>query len=159
MPQRSDIAPETLHVSLEPEGVEVEYLDGRSVFYHGVPTRREGSVVCGPGRDVHVLVTSPDEREGVMVYVNDRNTHDEILESTGVGRVLLGGGEETSLFPGVEAENRGYRIGVSADPGAARGRVFVFAEDEMGEAAYEIVAEGAGDAGDGGDEPTGDGGR
>jgi len=37
--------------------------------------------------------------------------------------------------------------------------VFVFAEDEMGEAAYEIVAEGTGDAGDGGDEPTGDGGR
>ena len=37
-------------------------LDGRSVFYHGVPTRREGSVVCGPGRDVHVLVTSPDTR-------------------------------------------------------------------------------------------------
>ena len=159
MPQRSDIAPETLRVSLDPEGVEVEYLDGRSVFYHGVPTRREESVVCGPGRDVHVLVTSPDGREGVMVYVNDRNTHDEILESTGVGRILLDGGEKTSLFPGVEAANHGYRIEVTADPEAARGRVFVFAEDEMGEAAYEIVAEGAGDAGDGGDEPTGDGGR
>ena len=159
MSQRSDIAPETLRVSLDPEGVEVEYLDGRSVFYHGVPTKREGSVVCGPGRDVHVLVTSPDGREGVMVYVNDRNTHDEILESTGVGRVLLDGGEETSLFPGVEAANHGYRIEVTADPEAARGRVFVFAEDEMGEAAYEIVAEGTGDAGDSGDEPTGDGGR
>jgi hypothetical protein len=159
MPQRSDIAPETLRVSLDPEGVEVEYLDGRSVFYHGVPIRREGSVVCGPGRDVHVLVTSPDGREGVMVYVNDRNTHDEILESTGVGRVLLDGGEETSLFPGVEAANHGYRIEVTADPEAARGRVFVFAEDEMGEAAYEIVAEGAGDAGDGADGSTDDGGR
>jgi hypothetical protein len=159
MPQRSDIAPETLRVSLDPEGVEVEYLDGRSVFYHGVPTRREGSVVCGPGRDVHVLVTSPDEREGVMVYVNDRNTHDEILESTGVGRVLLDGGEETSLFPGVEAANHGYRTEVTADPEAARGRVFVFAEDEMGEAAYEIVAEGAGDGEGGAGESTDDGGR
>ncbi|PSQ45085.1 hypothetical protein BRD14_00070 [Halobacteriales archaeon SW_5_68_122] len=130
MPQRSDIAPETLRVSLDPEGVEVEYLDGRSVFYHGVPTKRGGSVVCGPGR-----------------------------ESTGVGRVLLDGGEETSLFPGVEAANHGYRIEVAADPEAARGRVFVFAEDEMGEAAYEIVAEGAGDAGDGADGSTDDGGR
>ena len=143
--QRSDIAPETLRVSLEPEGVEVEYLDGRTVFYHGVPTKREESVVCGPGKDVHVLVTAPDEREGVMVYVNDRNTHDEILESTGVGRVLLDSGEETSLFPGVEAVNHGYRVEVTADPEAARGRVFVFAEDEMGEAAYELVRPGEGD--------------
>jgi hypothetical protein len=140
MSLRSDIAPETLQVSLEREGVEVEYLDGRSVFYHGIPAKREGSVVCGPGRDVHVLVTSPDEREGVMVYVNDRNTHDDILKSTGVGRVILERGEETALFPGVEAENHGYRVEVRADPEAARGRVFVFAEDEMGEASYELVA-------------------
>ena len=80
-----------------------------------------------------------------MVYVNDRNTHDEILESTGVGRVLLDGGEETSLFPGVEAANHGYRIEVTADPEAARGRVFVFAEDEMGEASYELVGPGEGE--------------
>ncbi|MFQ3319253.1 MAG: hypothetical protein ACI8UR_000803 [Natronomonas sp.] len=141
MSQRSDIAPETLQISLEPEGVEVEYLDDRSVFYHGVPATREGSVTCGPGKDAHVLVTSPDEEEGVMVYVNDRSTHDEILESTGVGRVIIERDEETSLFPGVDAENHGYRVEVSADPEAARGRVFVFAEDEMGEASYEIVNE------------------
>ena len=155
MTYRSDVAPETLQISLEPEGIEVEYLDGRSVFYHGVPAVREGSVVCGPGKDVHVLVTSPDEREGVMVYVNDRDTHDDILETTGVGRVLLDQDEETSLFPGVEATNHGYRIEVSADPEAARGRVFVFAEDARGEFSYEIVApeeaeaseEGADDAG------------
>ncbi|MDR9381119.1 MAG: DUF5796 family protein [Natronomonas sp.] len=140
MTERSDIAPQTLHVSLEPEGVEVEYLDGRSVFYHGVPQKRDESVVCPPGRDVHVLVTSPAETEGVMVYVNDRSTHDEILESTGVGRVILERGEETSLFPGVEAANHGYRIEVTADPTVARGRVFVFAEDQTGEASYELVA-------------------
>ena len=147
MPYRSDIAPETLQVSLEPEGVEVEYLDGRSVFYHGVPAAREGSVVCGPGRDVHVLVTAPGEREGVMVYVDDRTTHDEILESTGVGRVLVDEGEAVSLFPGVEATNHGYRVEVTADPEAARGRVFVFAEDETGEASYEIVGPGEEDGG------------
>lgn len=141
MAERSDIAPETLQVRLDPEGVEVEYIDGRSVFYHGVPEKRDGSLLSPPGRDVHVLVTSPDGTEGVMVYVNDRRTHDDILESTGVGRVILERGEETSLFPGVEVENRGYRVEVAADPEAAGGRVFVFAEDETGEAAYELVAE------------------
>jgi hypothetical protein len=171
MSYRSDVAPETLQVSLEPEGVEVEYLDGRSVFYHGVPARREESVVCGPGKDVHVLVTSPDEREGVMVYVNDRDTHDDILESTGVGRVILARGEETSLFPGVEATDHGYRIEVAADPETARGRVFVFTEDARGESSYEIVPVEAADgeasaraddgesipADDGGSAPAGDG--
>lgn len=141
MTERSDIAPETLSVSLDPEGVEVEYVDGRSVFYHGVPRKREGGVVCPPGRDVHVLVTSPDETEGVMMYVNDRTTADGILESTGVGRIVLERGETASLFPGVDAENRGYRVEVSADPELARGRVFVFAEDGTGEAAYELVAD------------------
>ena len=149
MTERSDIAPETLHVALEPEGVEVEYVDGRSVFYHGVPRKREGNVVCPPGRDVHVLVMSPDETEGVMVYVNDRTTDDKILESTGVGRVILERDEGTALFPGVEATNHGYRVEVSADPDLARGRVFVFAEDETGEAAYELVGEAEPGADDG----------
>ncbi len=148
MSYRSDISPETLQISLEPEGIEVEYLDGRSVFYHGVPAVREDAVVCPPGKNVHVLVTSPDETEGVMVYVNDRDTHDDILESTGVGRVLLERGEQAALFPGVDALNQGYQIEVSADPAATRGRVFVFAEDATGEAAYEIVA--------GDDDPTED---
>jgi hypothetical protein len=147
MTQRSDIAPETLGISLEPEGIEVEYLDERTVFYHGVPTKKEGSVVCGPGKEVHVLVTSPDEQEGVMVYVNDRRTHDDILESTGVGRVIVERGEEASLFPGVDAENHGYRTEITADPETARGRVFVFSEDERGEASYELVSAEAADDG------------
>jgi hypothetical protein len=140
MSVRNDIAPDTLSISLEPEGIEVTYTDGRSVFYHGVPKKREGEVTSAPGKDVHVLVTDPTESEGVMVYVNDRNTHDEILESTGVGRVFLDRAERTGLFPGVEAENLGYRIKVTAEPEVARGRVFVFIEDEMGEDSFEIVA-------------------
>ncbi|MCQ4332502.1 hypothetical protein KM295_03170 [Natronomonas sp. F2-12] len=152
MADRSDIAPETLQVRLDPEGIEVEYVDDRSVFYHGVPEKREGSVVCPPGRDVHVLVTAPDETEGVMVYVNDRRTHDDVLESTGVGRVILERGEAASLFAGVEAENHGYRVEVTADPETARGRVFVFAEDETGEAAYELV--GGSEAADSDQEPS-----
>lgn len=154
MSLRSDIAPDTLGISLEPEGVEVEYVDGRSVFYHGVPAKREGSVMCGPGKNVHVLVTSPDEHEGVMVYVNDRDTHDDILESTGVGRVIIERGEVASLFPGVDAENHGYRIEVTADPAVARGRVFVFAEDEMSEHSYELVASESDVAEETGDEPS-----
>jgi hypothetical protein len=138
---RNDIAPDTLPISLEPEGVEVHYQDDRSVFYHGVPTKVEGSVTSGPGKDVHVLVTDPTEEEGVMVYVNDRKTHDEILESSGVGRVIIDRDETESVFPGVEASNHGYRIEVTADPEQARGRVFVFVEDELSEQSYEIVRE------------------
>ena len=137
---RSDVPPETVGVSLEPEGVEVTYTDGRSVFYHGVPERAEGRVVSAPGKEVHLLVTDPTETEGVMLYVNDRKTDDEILESTGVGRVLLDRNESESVFPGVEATNTGYRVEVTADPEEARGRVFVFVEDEVSEQAHEIVA-------------------
>jgi hypothetical protein len=138
---RSDVAPDTIPISLEQEGIEVTYTDGRSVLYRGVPTKKEGSVTTAPGKDVHVLVTDPTEEEGVLVYVNDRATDDEILRSTGVGRVTVDPDETASLFPGVEAENSGHRVTVRADPEAARGRVFVFAEDELGEQSYEIVRE------------------
>ncbi|MDZ7745984.1 MAG: DUF5796 family protein [Halobacteriales archaeon] len=136
---RSDIAPELIDISLEPEGVEVTYADGRSVFYHGVPAKADGTVTTAPGKDVHVLVTDPSEEEGVMLYVNDRATDDDILRSTGVGRVIIDRDETESIFPGVEATNAGYRIEIAADPETARGRVFVFAEDELGEESYEIV--------------------
>ncbi|MFC6835685.1 DUF5796 family protein [Halomarina ordinaria] len=137
---RSDIAPDTLPVELDPAGVGVEYTDGRSVFYHGVPERAEGSVLTPPGKDVHVLVTDPTGTQGVLVYVNDRSTADEILEDTGVGRVLLDRDEESSIFPGVTVRQGSYRIEVEADLEQAGGRVFVFAEDETGEFAWELVA-------------------
>lgn len=141
MTLRSDVPPDTLSVSLEPEGVEVQYTDGRTTFYHGVPETVDGTVLTPPGKDVHVLVTDEAETEGVLVYVNDRRTHDEILEDSGVGRVLVESGETESLFPGVTAESVGYRVRVTADPAVAGGRVFVFSEDETGEHAYEIVAD------------------
>jgi len=154
MSQRSDVPPDTLSVSLEPEGVEVEYTDGRVTFYHGVPERIEGEVVTPPGKEVHVLVTDPTETEGVLVYVNDRKTHEDILQDSGVGRVLVPEGETESLFPGVEVENVGHRVRLTADPEAVRGRVFVFAEDDVSEHAYEIVAD---EHDDGGDAGAGDG--
>jgi hypothetical protein len=136
---RSDVAPSTLGVELTADGIAVEYLDGREVFYHGPPAKREGSVQVPPGTLAQVLVTDPTETEGVLVYVNDRNTADEILEDTGVGRVMLADGEEEELFPGVTVTADGHAVTVDADPETARGRVFVFAEDDRREAAYEIV--------------------
>jgi hypothetical protein len=141
MSARNDIAPSTLGVELTEEGVYVEYTDGREVFYNGVPERVEGTLRTNPGKDVHVLVTDPTETEGVLVYVNDLKTNDEILESTGVGRVLLDPGEAEELFPGVTVRADGYAVEVEADPETARGRVFVFEEDELGEYAYELFAE------------------
>lgn len=130
-------------MTLDEGGVEVTYADGRSVFYHGVPERTE-RVHTPPGTDVHVLVTDSSGTEGVMVYVNDRRTHDDILRDTGVGRVLLEEGEETTVFPGVRVRSTGYRVAVEADLTAAGGRVFVFAEDERGERSWEIVEDAGG---------------
>lgn len=138
MSARNDVSPETVGVELTDDGIFVEYTDGRRTFYHGVPQRHEGVLRCQPGKDVQVLVCDPSETEGVMVYVNDRKTHDDILESTGVGRVILESGESTEIFPGVEVTADGYAVEVTADPAVTRGRVFVFVEDELGEQSYEL---------------------
>lgn len=139
MSQRSDVPPNTIGVELDPEGVFVEYLDGSDVFYQGVPKKVSGPVRCQPGKQVHVLITDPDGSEGVMMYVNDRKTHDEILESSGVGRVLLEPDEVTELFPGIRARGVGYGVEIDADPSEADGRIFVFEEDEIAERSFEIV--------------------
>ena len=139
MSARSDVAPSTLGVELLDYGVEVEYLDGRATVYRGVPEAVTDSLTTGPGKETHVLVTDPTETEGVMLYVNDRKTHDEILESSGVGRIILDGGESEEVFPGVTVSVSGHRTTVEADTNVARGRVFVFAEDDWSEQSYEIL--------------------
>jgi hypothetical protein len=142
-PHRNDVAPSTLSVSLLDEGVEVEYIDGRTTLYRGVP-EKVPTLTTKPGRELHVLVTDPTESEGVLVYVNDFQTHDDVLESTGVGRVMLDKGEEEELFPGVVVRRLGeLRFEVDADPELARGRVFAFVEDDWGEDSYEFVSEPA----------------
>ena len=140
MSYHSEHSPDTLSVDLTEAGIAVEYTDGREAFYHGVPAKAEESHTTAPGKEVHVLVTDPTETEGVLVYVNDRTTVDEIIAETGVGRVLVEENEETTLFPGVSVRAEGHRVTVTADPETARGRVFVFEEDEMGERSVEIVA-------------------
>ncbi len=139
MVDRSNVSPDTLGIELQEGGILVEYTDGRETFYHGVPEKREGEVQTAPGKLVQVLVTDPTETEGVMTYVNDRKTADEILEDSGVGRVLVPDGESERLFPGVTVHAENHAVRVEADPEVARGRVFVFSEDEVGEASYELV--------------------
>ncbi|WP_049927138.1 DUF5796 family protein [Halopiger goleimassiliensis] len=139
MSARSNVAPSTIGVDLVEGGVVVEYLDGREVFYHGPPEPVEGAITTPPGKNVHVLVTDPDGVEGVMTYVNDRDTHDDILETTGVGRVLLDADDEEVLFPGVTVTTEAHSIRVEADLEVVDGRVFVFAEDDLSEHAYELV--------------------
>ncbi|WP_049980435.1 DUF5796 family protein [Halolamina rubra] len=140
MSNRNDVAPGTVGVELREEGVVVEYQDGRDTLYRGVPSAEEESVRTGPGKECHLLVTDPTESEGVMLYINDLKTEDEILEDTGVGRVMLDPGEAEEVFPGVIARHaEGRRIEVEADPEEARGRVFVFVEDDWGEQSFEIV--------------------
>jgi hypothetical protein len=138
MSARNDVAPATVGVELTEDGIVVEYVDGREVFYHGPPAKTEGAIRCRPGKDVHVLVTDPTETEGVLVYVNDLKTHDEILKDSGAGRIILDSGEE-ELFPGVTVTVEEYAVEVTADPAVAGGRVFVFEEDTRGERSYELV--------------------
>lgn len=141
MSVRSNVSPETLSIELLEDGIAVDYADSRRVYYRGIPKKTEDSIRANPGKNVQILVTDPTETEGVLVYINDRNTHEDILKSTGVGRVMLGQDETEEVFPGVTVHTDGYATIVEADPEVARGRVFVFEEDEMGEKSYEIVSE------------------
>lgn len=149
MRARNDVSPTTLPVDLRESGVAVEYRDGREVFYHGVPERTGSPVRTAGEVDVHVLVTGPDGQEGVLTYVNDRRTHDDVLESTGVGRVLLGDGDGERLFPGVVVRAEGRRVVVEVEFDAVDGRVFVFEENQLGERSREVVpdADSEGSAG------------
>lgn len=135
-----EVSPEILDVELTDDGVEVEYLDGRTVFYHGIPTPRTQSVETVPGKHIHVLVTDRKETEGILVYINDLVTGKDILESSGVGRILLDPGEQATVFPGVRAKKQTRSIVVEADFESVDGRVFVFEEDAMGERAFELVS-------------------
>jgi hypothetical protein len=140
MEQRSRIAPQTLRVALLDHGVEVRYLDDRSVLYHGVPHRQHEQLVSPPGKETHVLITNETGQEGVMVYLNDRTTHDDIFRSTGVGRVILAPDEQTTIFPGVRVEGAaGDRVAITVDETVIAGRVFAFIEDDWGESSYEFL--------------------
>lgn len=133
-----EVPPDTLSVELVEDGIVVEYTDGREAFYRGVPEQIESPHQTAPGKDTHVLVVDESETSGVLLYVNERRTDAEILEGTGVGRVLLDEGEETTLFPGVAVRGGGLRSDIVVE-GDVSGRVFVFEEDQFSEHSYELL--------------------
>lgn len=141
MSLRSDVSPSTLRVEITDDDVIVTYLDGREAIYRTPRKKVASSVRCQPGKEVHILVTNAAETEGVLVYVNDRRTDAEILEATGVGRVMLEPGTKTEVFPGIQVEIDGHAIIVTADHDVVDGRIFVFEEDELRERAFELREE------------------
>lgn len=139
MRHRSNVSPEPLPVEREEAAITIEYRDGRRVTYRGQPEERDGSVTATMGYEIHVLVTDPAVTEGMVVYVHDTDTSDEILRHTGVGRVLLDEGAEAAVYPGVHAARGRDRIEVVADPDAIDGRVYAFVENQLEERAYRLV--------------------
>ena len=138
MEHRGNVSPSTLRVELSENQIAVHYLDGRVTTYRGPIQRSNGTVRTPPGKEVHILVVDPETSNGVLVYLNDLKTHDDVLESTGVGRLLLESPDRREVFPGVECQKDGHAIVVDVDPSEVDGRVFIFAEDEFSEHAYEI---------------------
>lgn len=135
---RSNVSPSPLPLEDRDDGVALRYLDGRVVEYRGPIQDREPPVHAALTYAVHVLVTDPDQEEGIMVYVNDYDTSDAVLKSTGVGRILLEDGGRESIYPGVETEREGERVAVEVDPEAVDGRVYVFVENQLEERAYRL---------------------
>ncbi|MEF8781179.1 MAG: DUF5796 family protein, partial [Haloferacaceae archaeon] len=43
---RGDVPPQTVGVELREEGIVVEYVDGRTTLYRGVPERVEGTLTA-----------------------------------------------------------------------------------------------------------------
>ena len=139
MRAHSNVSPAPLPVDQSGAGISIEYLDGRRVTYHADPEDTESDVEATITREVHVLVVDPRGEEGVMVYVNDYDTDDEILEATGVGRVLLSDGDVERIFPGVTATRQGERILIDIDEESFDGWAYVFVENQLGEHAYRLA--------------------
>jgi len=137
--EHSEVPLDTVGIDLVDGGVVVECTDGREVFYRGAPERVETPHRTAPGKQAHVLVTDASEQRGVLVYVNERRTDDEILESSGVGRVMLGPGETATLFPGVTVHGGRLRSTLRLERDVLDGRVFVLEEDQFEEHSYKVV--------------------
>lgn len=139
MRHRSNVSPDPLPVEATDAGIVLEYQDGRRVEYGATSRRPSGDIEATTAYEIHVLVTDEAPTEGVMVYVNDYNTSDDILESTGVGRLILGDGEQAAVYPGVTARRDGERITISTDAEAVEGRVYSFVENQLDERAYRLA--------------------
>lgn len=136
MEARSNVTPVPLTLDIGDESISLQYQDGRIVTYPGPFNSRE-EVSATLTYEIHVLIT--DGTEGRMVYINDYDTSDEVLESTGVGRVILEEGSSAAVYPGVTARREGERITIEADAEAIEGSVYTFVENQLEEYAYQLV--------------------
>lgn len=138
MSQRSNVSPATLPVRTTDEGIHVEYLDGRQVTYRATPEPVDGSTTASHRAHVHVLLVDEAAENGRMVYVNDVDTADEILEASGVGRVIVDDGDEVAIGQGVDVRRAGEQVQVSVEAASPDRTVFVFVENQLEERAYRI---------------------
>lgn len=142
MQHRSNVSPVPLPVERESDRIRLTYLDGRVVTYRGPFDDRDGGVRANRSFAVHVLVVDPESEEGVMTYINDYDTSDDILESTGVGRVLLAEGESEAIYPGVTARLSGETIDVRVHSAVGQVNVYAFVENDRGESAVKLTGSG-----------------
>lgn len=139
MEARSNVSPVPLTLHPGESQMTLEYLDGRRVEYEAPLETQSGSVSANVAYEIHVLVTDADETEGIMTYVNDYDTSDEILESTGVGRVLLDVDDREALYPGVTARRSADQITIDVEADAIDGSVYAFVENQLDERVYRLV--------------------
>jgi hypothetical protein len=133
------VPPDTVGVELREGGVTVEYCDGRETMYSGVPKPTD-HVRAAPGTEVHLLVTDDPPTRGVLLYVDDRRTPDDVLRESGVGRVLLDDGEQREPVPGITVGRDHHAHEIDGDPDRIEGRAFVFVENAREERRYELAA-------------------
>lgn len=139
MAGRSNVSPVPLRLEPRDPGIAVRYLDRRVVEYTTPLAEADDGIGATITYEIHVLVTDEAETEGIMVYLNDYDTSDDVLEATGVGRILLEEGESAAVYPGVTASRTDDRIDVAADPGAVEGSVLVFVENQLEERAFRLA--------------------
>ena len=138
MSDRSNVSPVPLPVAHDDRGIVIEYLDGRRVTYRAPVTSTDGSVRGTVTREIHVLIVDQSSDDGIMVYINDYDTDDAVLETSGVGRVILADGEEEAIFPGVRVSRVREHVDVRVDEQLSDVDVVVFVEDDRGEQAYRL---------------------
>ena len=138
MTYRTNVSAVPLPVRRSDDTIEITYLDDRVVTYPG-PFQDEGtSLTANRTVEIHVLIVDNEFSEGMMIYLNDYDTVDDILESTGVGRIILDDGATESLYPGVRGSRQGERITVEVDTNAETAGVYVFVESQLKQDAYEL---------------------
>ena len=137
---RTNVSPTLLPIRRRNSAIEISYLDGRVVTYNGPFSTDDASVESTRSVEIHVLIVNEEFSEGMIVYVNDYDTVDAILESTGVGRILLDDEDRELLYPGVEASRQGERIVISAESAPSDTWVYVFVESQLAEEAHQLAS-------------------